>query len=273
MISGYSQKGHKEEAVNLFVEIMLRPDQSTFPSNMAALGRGKSFHACDVKYLADLGLLINSSNGGDNFVLREFIGKLGSICNSGEISPNSFVDSNSNSCYATPLNSPPRLNLSNFDHQIKGNFLTNSSTSNLPHFSADLGFGRSDMPDEISQDNQNMLLNSMQVSTENNESSAKRSKSDEQNGSDKEQNDENQKPQEPQKDYIHVRAGRGRATDAHSLAERVRREKIGERMKFLQDLVPGCNKVTGKAVMLDEIINYVQSLQCQVEVNYFKFLK
>ncbi|XP_019100958.1 PREDICTED: transcription factor bHLH49-like [Camelina sativa] len=43
------------------------------------------------------------------------------------------------------------------------------------------------------------------------------------------------------------------------------REKIIERVKFLQDLVPGCNKVTGKAVMLDEIINYVQSLQCQVE--------
>lgn len=37
-------------------------------------------------------------------------------------------------------------------------------------------------------------------------------------------------------------------------------------MKLLQDLVPGCNKVTGKALMLDEIINYVQSLQCQVEV-------
>lgn len=46
----------------------------------------------------------------------------------------------------------------------------------------------------------------------------------------------------------------------------VRREKISERMKYLQDLVPGCSKVTGKAVMLDEIINYVQSLQRQVEV-------
>ncbi|KAH8947954.1 hypothetical protein BDL97_11G072000 [Sphagnum fallax] len=69
----------------------------------------------------------------------------------------------------------------------------------------------------------------------------------------------------PKQDYIHVRARRGQATDSHSLAERVRREKISERMKFLQDLVPGCNKVTGKAVMLDEIINYVQSLQHQVE--------
>ncbi|KAL9265743.1 Transcription factor bHLH62-like protein [Drosera capensis] len=75
----------------------------------------------------------------------------------------------------------------------------------------------------------------------------------------------NQKQSEPPKDYIHVRARRGQATDSHSLAERVRREKISERMKLLQDLVPGCNKVTGKALMLDEIINYVQSLQKQVE--------
>ncbi|CAL5212382.1 unnamed protein product [Lathyrus oleraceus] len=66
-------------------------------------------------------------------------------------------------------------------------------------------------------------------------------------------------------DYIHVRARRGQATDSHSLAERVRREKISERMKYLQDLVPGCNKIAGKAGMLDEIINYVQSLQRQVE--------
>ncbi|KAJ6813340.1 transcription factor bHLH49-like [Iris pallida] len=66
-------------------------------------------------------------------------------------------------------------------------------------------------------------------------------------------------------DYIHVRARRGQATNSHSLAERVRRERISKRMKYLQDLVPGCSKVTGKAVMLDEIINYVQSLQRQVE--------
>ncbi|KAF3439093.1 hypothetical protein FNV43_RR17368 [Rhamnella rubrinervis] len=57
----------------------------------------------------------------------------------------------------------------------------------------------------------------------------------------------------------------GQTMSSHSLAERVRREKINERMKFLQDLVPGCDKITGKALMLDEIINYVQSLQRQVE--------
>ncbi|XP_016483015.2 transcription factor BHLH094-like isoform X2 [Nicotiana tabacum] len=77
--------------------------------------------------------------------------------------------------------------------------------------------------------------------------------------------DQPAKSAEPPKDYIHVRARRGQATDSHSLAERARREKISERMKILQDLVPGCNKVIGKALVLDEIINYVQSLQRQVE--------
>lgn len=71
--------------------------------------------------------------------------------------------------------------------------------------------------------------------------------------------------EEEPKGYIHVRARRGQATDSHSLAERVRRERISERMRVLQALVPGCDKVTGKALILDEIINYVQSLQNQVE--------
>ncbi|XVF54224.1 hypothetical protein PTKIN_Ptkin05aG0163300 [Pterospermum kingtungense] len=79
--------------------------------------------------------------------------------------------------------------------------------------------------------------------------------------------EQNSKPAEPPKqDYIHVRARRGQATDSHSLSERARREKISERMKILQDLVPGCNKVIGKALVLDEIINYIQALQRQVEV-------
>ncbi|XWS51484.1 hypothetical protein CRYUN_Cryun12cG0180300 [Craigia yunnanensis] len=54
-------------------------------------------------------------------------------------------------------------------------------------------------------------------------------------------------------------------TTLNSAQSKVRREKISERMKILQRLVPGCDKVTGKALMLDEIINYVQSLQNQVE--------
>ncbi|KAI3496065.1 hypothetical protein L1887_38415 [Cichorium endivia] len=60
-----------------------------------------------------------------------------------------------------------------------------------------------------------------------------------------------------------VRARRGQATDPHSIAERLRRERIAERMKSLQELVPNANK-TDKASMLDEIIDYVKFLQLQV---------
>ncbi|XP_022735173.1 transcription factor bHLH75-like isoform X2 [Durio zibethinus] len=67
------------------------------------------------------------------------------------------------------------------------------------------------------------------------------------------------------KEVIHVRAKRGQATDSHSLAERVRREKINEKLRCLQELVPGCYKAMGMAVMLDVIISYVQSLQNQIE--------
>nr|AKN09631.1 basic helix-loop-helix transcription factor [Salvia miltiorrhiza] len=73
------------------------------------------------------------------------------------------------------------------------------------------------------------------------------------------------KEEEKGGEVIHVRAKRGQATDSHSLAERVRRGKINERLRCLRDIVPGCYKTMGMAVMLDEIINYVQSLQNQVE--------
>ncbi|XP_074317824.1 basic helix-loop-helix protein 80-like [Silene latifolia] len=81
----------------------------------------------------------------------------------------------------------------------------------------------------------------------------------------KDKNEKNNVNEEPPKGYIHVRTRRGEATDSHSLAERVRREKINEKIRTLQALVPGCDKVIGKALVLDEIINYVQSLQNQVE--------
>lgn len=67
------------------------------------------------------------------------------------------------------------------------------------------------------------------------------------------------------KEVIHVRAKRGQATDSHSIAERIRREKINSKLRCLQDIVPGCHKSMGMAVMLEEIINYVHSLQNQVE--------
>ncbi|XP_054816246.1 transcription factor UNE12-like [Prosopis cineraria] len=62
-----------------------------------------------------------------------------------------------------------------------------------------------------------------------------------------------------------VRARRGQATDPHSIAERLRRERIADRMKALQELVPSANK-TDRAAMLDEIVDYVKFLRLQVKV-------
>nr|QJQ51233.1 bHLH transcription factor bHLH26.1 [Gardenia jasminoides] len=62
-----------------------------------------------------------------------------------------------------------------------------------------------------------------------------------------------------------VRARRGQATDPHSIAERLRRERIAERIRALQELVPNVNK-TDRAAMLDEIVDYVKFLRLQVKV-------
>ncbi|XP_024986558.1 transcription factor bHLH62-like [Cynara cardunculus var. scolymus] len=332
------------------------------------------------------GIPISGGGGGESIVLRELIGRLGSICNSGEISPQSRINgnhSNNTSCYDTPLSSPPQLNLSITENQIPGDlpipgnhqlplspfptdpvFVERAARfssfggknfglkeTEFPHVVESAKMSRVSssqsfkngsqfmgIPDDkdrigvsdkkfsrlaMSSTQENIEFgDSMEESSvseqipggetgmksqstntngrkrkgipkgkgketpsstiyakddkvvaelEKEESNAKRSKSDEQEkGMEKGEGNQKQtkgnpKPSEPPKDYIHVRAKRGQATDSHSLAERVRREKISERMKFLQDLVPGCNKVTGKAVMLDEIINYVQALQRQVE--------
>ncbi|XP_061338086.1 transcription factor UNE12-like isoform X3 [Gastrolobium bilobum] len=62
-----------------------------------------------------------------------------------------------------------------------------------------------------------------------------------------------------------VRARRGQATDPHSIAERLRRERIAERIRALQELVPSVNK-SDRAAMLDEIVDYVKFLRLQVKV-------
>ncbi|OAY34841.1 hypothetical protein MANES_12G051000v8 [Manihot esculenta] len=338
----------------------------------------------------------NSNISGESFMIRELIGKLGSINNnnSGEISPHSrpmlpasYItpgnNSTNTSCYSTPLNSPPKLDLPPLDQFSRENLNFPSLgtplglNSSVAEFTADPGFaeraakfscfgsrsfngrsgqlglnnaefaykcnplmGNGKLPRVSSSpslkiigsqkvnkscsplQDRSELANSSQESsvseqTQNgeaalkatselnskkrkavykgkskesncgakdaetddnsntkrikpnegngNEKSAVKAEEEQKDGDEKQAKNNNSKPPEPPKDYIHVRARRGQATDSHSLAERVRREKISERMKLLQDLVPGCNKVTGKALMLDEIINYVQLLQRQVE--------
>ncbi|KAJ6797691.1 transcription factor UNE12-like [Iris pallida] len=74
-----------------------------------------------------------------------------------------------------------------------------------------------------------------------------------------------QQPQQPPPPRPRVRARRGQATDPHSIAERLRRERIAERIRALQELVPNTNK-TDRAAMLDEIVDYVKFLRLQVKV-------
>ncbi|KAJ0028751.1 hypothetical protein Pint_35494 [Pistacia integerrima] len=81
MIGGFSQTGHNEEAVNLFVEMLREgyvPNHCTFPcaliaaANIAALGMGKSFHACAVKFLGKFDAYVGNA-------LISFYAKSGSM--------------------------------------------------------------------------------------------------------------------------------------------------------------------------------------------------
>ncbi|KAK6242899.1 hypothetical protein QUC31_009308 [Theobroma cacao] len=70
---------------------------------------------------------------------------------------------------------------------------------------------------------------------------------------------------------------RSRAAEVHNLSERIwtdtqldfhkqrRRDRINEKMRALQELIPNCNKVD-KASMLDEAIEYLKTLQLQVQI-------
>lgn len=60
-----------------------------------------------------------------------------------------------------------------------------------------------------------------------------------------------------------VRAKRGCATHPRSIAERVRRTRISERMRKLQELVPNMDKQTNTADMLDLAVEYIKDLQKQ----------
>ncbi|KAA3459587.1 transcription factor PIF1-like [Gossypium australe] len=60
---------------------------------------------------------------------------------------------------------------------------------------------------------------------------------------------------------------RSRAAEVHNLSERRRRDRINEKMRALQELIPRCNKSqSDKASMLDEAIEYLKSLQLQVQM-------
>lgn len=60
-------------------------------------------------------------------------------------------------------------------------------------------------------------------------------------------------------------SNRSRAAAVHNLSERRRRDRINERMRALQKLIPNSSK-TDKASMLDEAIEYLKHLQAQLQM-------
>ncbi|KAI3719144.1 hypothetical protein L6452_20038 [Arctium lappa] len=62
-----------------------------------------------------------------------------------------------------------------------------------------------------------------------------------------------------------ARAKRGFATHPRSIAERVRRTRISERIKRLQELFPNMDKQTNTADMLDMAVEYIKDLQKELQ--------
>ncbi|KAL9674324.1 hypothetical protein QQ045_030596 [Rhodiola kirilowii] len=63
---------------------------------------------------------------------------------------------------------------------------------------------------------------------------------------------------------------RSRTAAVHNQSERKRRDRINQKMKILQKLVPNASK-TDKASMLDEVIKYLKNLQAQIQMmNYIR---
>ncbi|KAJ1270473.1 hypothetical protein BS78_06G054600 [Paspalum vaginatum] len=251
---------------------------------------------------------------GNDVAIGDLIGRLGSICDA------AATGSASNSCYSTPLSSPPRCASSAFRGYYHGGAAVleaaGGTGSRLSRVASSKSLGATATPPPVqgspevetspkimgssTETPDPVIMLPAEAAAKGNGGAARKRKASGKGGrasssamaaaaanaspkwskgavdgggktsKDDEDTDaaaEEEKPKpEPAKGYIHVRARRGQATDSHSLAERVRRERISERMKMLQSLVPGGNKITGKALMLDEIINYVQSLQRQVEL-------
>nr|CAB3484218.1 unnamed protein product [Digitaria exilis] len=212
----------------------------------------------------------NYAGADDDVAIGDLIGRLGSICNAA-----AAATSATNSCYSTPLSSPPRGATSPAAMAFRGG---GGGRLSRVASSKSLGAGAATPPEAgttspttgvaaVMRDDlapppakggaarkrkaasgKGKATTSAATAAANAASPPKRSKV----AADGEGDGAGSAPAavapapEPEaeavKDYIHVRARRGQATDSHSLAERVRRERISERMKMLESLVPGCNK-------------------------------
>ncbi|KAL2516929.1 transcription factor APG-like [Abeliophyllum distichum] len=62
-----------------------------------------------------------------------------------------------------------------------------------------------------------------------------------------------------------IKQKRTRSTHVHNMKERLRRQRLKEKIEAFQEIVPNCSK-KDKASTLDDTINYIKALQTQVQV-------
>ncbi|RRT44431.1 hypothetical protein B296_00040499 [Ensete ventricosum] len=271
------------------------------------------------------------------------VGQIGSICNSGEISPSPRRCSASNSCYSTPLNSPPKLNsrealpmpvnpmpgahsvpfaaepwfadgaamLSNYGGGSSAGFpgqfglpvipANLSSSKSLktgtgsgmgaPEKGSDawmlgpaqmememmskLGGSSTPADSELGNGQEESSVSSLRGVTDSNARKRKAAAkgkgkeeplsyaatdpftmTEEESSDAKMKTEQNgdpgrKQPQEPPKDYIHVRARRGQATDAHSLAERF----LSMKLATLNPQLENMESILSKDVSFRTLLN------------------
>ncbi|GAB4852311.1 hypothetical protein Ancab_016503 [Ancistrocladus abbreviatus] len=130
-----------------------------------------------------------------------------------------------------------------------------------------------DNPQKGKRKSRSKMKNSKEEESNNNngESNGQSSSSDisdnESNASDEANEGVNHEPKEAPVLNSHgkKRASRGAATDPQSLYARRRRERINQRLKILQNLVPNGTKVD-ISTMLEEAVHYVKFLQLQIRL-------
>ncbi|KAH9297519.1 hypothetical protein KI387_029201 [Taxus chinensis] len=95
----------------------------------------------------------------------------------------------------------------------------------------------------------------------------RKSREEEDSGCQSEDHDDDHSAQakKPQNGRRPNSSKRSRAAAVHNQSERRRRDRINERMKALQKLIPNSSK-TDKASMLDEAIEYLKHLQAQLQM-------
>ncbi|KAG8369559.1 hypothetical protein BUALT_Bualt14G0026000 [Buddleja alternifolia] len=277
-------KTHEEKRSN---EYFINPIPTNWEMNNSSsyslMDQNDGFESALSSMVSSPTATATNNGGGENniVVLRELIGRLGSICNSSSSCPapgdiisssssssphptyNNYTSANT-SCYSTPLNSPPKLSSNNNKNLMlmtmtmeNGGNMQQQQQQHFPNFSTDPGFAQRAATFSSFANNNNTTFqsvsNPLQEADRKFRSSNSRIQCDSMQNSPSVSDHHQHILPPPPGDGINSRKRKSIIP------------KAGLKGKDTPAPAPKDANVTGKAVMLDEIINYVQSLQRQVE--------